>query len=85
MLDGKLMFVDDYGKPLSKVDSDPVDSDSESDVEVAYDETAQFMATGGANDASLYEDEDYDIYDTFDIEGVEKIVYVWCLYESNAS
>ncbi|GJS49259.1 retrotransposon protein, putative, ty1-copia subclass [Tanacetum coccineum] len=45
---------------------------SDSDVEVAYDETAQFMASGGANDLCLYEDEDYDIYDTYDIEGLTK-------------
>ncbi|GJZ57731.1 hypothetical protein Tco_0613225 [Tanacetum coccineum] len=56
----------------NKVDYAPVDSDSDSDVEVAYDETAQFMASGGANDASLYEDEDYENYDTYDIEGLTK-------------
>ncbi|GJS75844.1 hypothetical protein Tco_0725725 [Tanacetum coccineum] len=67
ILDGKIMLVDDDGKPLNKADSDLVDSDSESDVEVAYDDTAQFMASGGANDASLYEDEDYDIYDTYEL------------------
>ncbi|GJR88881.1 hypothetical protein Tco_0212892 [Tanacetum coccineum] len=39
-----------------------------SEVEVVYDETTQFMASGGANDASLYKDEDYDIYDTYDPE-----------------
>ncbi|GKC31593.1 reverse transcriptase domain-containing protein, partial [Tanacetum coccineum] len=72
MLDGKLTLVDDHGKLLNKVDSDPVNSDSESDVEVAYDETVQLMASGGANDAILYEDEDYDIYDTYDIEGLTK-------------
>ncbi|GJY68494.1 hypothetical protein Tco_0471476 [Tanacetum coccineum] len=44
----------------------------DSDVEVAYDETAQFMASRCANDASLHEDEDYDIYDTYDIEGLTK-------------
>ncbi|GJW84000.1 MAK10-like protein [Tanacetum coccineum] len=38
MLDGKLILVDDDVKPLNKVDSDPVDSDSEHEVEVAYDE-----------------------------------------------
>nr|GEU49996.1 zinc finger, CCHC-type [Tanacetum cinerariifolium] len=27
------------------------------------------MSNGGANNASLYEDEDYDIYDTYDIKG----------------
>ncbi|GJX24153.1 zinc knuckle CX2CX4HX4C containing protein [Tanacetum coccineum] len=40
MLDGKLMPMDHDGQPLNKVDSDPVNSNSESDVEVAYDETA---------------------------------------------
>nr|GEV32786.1 hypothetical protein [Tanacetum cinerariifolium] len=40
MLDGKLTLVDDHGKLLNKVDSNPVNSDSESDAEVAYDETA---------------------------------------------
>ncbi|GJZ24069.1 hypothetical protein Tco_0561528 [Tanacetum coccineum] len=44
MLDGKLMLVDDDdGKPLNKVESDVVNSDSDNDVEVAYDEIAQFM------------------------------------------
>ncbi|GJR02950.1 hypothetical protein Tco_0525934 [Tanacetum coccineum] len=36
MLDMKLMLVDDDGKPLNKVSSDPVNLDSENDVEVAY-------------------------------------------------
>ncbi|GJU95988.1 retrovirus-related pol polyprotein from transposon TNT 1-94 [Tanacetum coccineum] len=45
---------------------------SDSDVEVAYNETAQFMANGGTNDASLYEDEVYDIFDTYDIEDYPK-------------
>ncbi|GKB22679.1 hypothetical protein Tco_0862080, partial [Tanacetum coccineum] len=43
------------------------------DVEVAYDEIAQFIAgSGGANDDSLYEDEDYDIYHTYDIGSLRK-------------
>nr|GEV03874.1 ethylene-responsive transcription factor CRF4-like [Tanacetum cinerariifolium] len=58
MLHWKLIFVDDDGKTLHK--------------EVAYDETAQFMASGDANDASLYEDEEYDMYDTYDIKGLTK-------------
>ncbi|GJV32064.1 hypothetical protein Tco_1392464 [Tanacetum coccineum] len=66
------------GKPLNKVDSDLVDSDSESEVEVVYDETTQFMASGGANDASLYKDEDYDIYDTYDPEGLTKQQSAFC-------
>ncbi|GKB33152.1 hypothetical protein Tco_0872553 [Tanacetum coccineum] len=76
LLDGKLMLVGDDGKPLTKVD--PVNANSDSDVKVAYDETAQFMAIGGANDASLYEDEDYDIYDTYDIEGLSKQELTFC-------
>ncbi|GKD55664.1 reverse transcriptase domain-containing protein [Tanacetum coccineum] len=78
MLNGKLMLVDDDGKPLNKVDFDPVHSDSDSDVEVAYGETAQFMDSGGANDASLYEDEDHDTYDTYDIEGLMKQELALC-------
>ncbi|GKB06880.1 ribonuclease H-like domain-containing protein [Tanacetum coccineum] len=68
MLDEKLMLVDDDKKQLNKLDYALVNSDSNSNVEVAYDETAQLMASGGANDASLYEDEDYDIYDNYDIK-----------------
>ncbi|GJS64804.1 hypothetical protein Tco_0679368 [Tanacetum coccineum] len=70
LFDKKRMLVDDDGKPIHKVD--PVNSDSDNEFEVAYDKTAQFMASGGANDANLYEEEDYDIYDTYDIEGLSK-------------
>ncbi|GKB62829.1 hypothetical protein Tco_0919015 [Tanacetum coccineum] len=77
-LDGKLILVDDDGKPLNKVDSVAIDSDSESEVEVAYNEIAQFMASGCANDARLYEDEDYDIYDTYDLEGLTKRQLAFC-------
>ncbi|GJW07503.1 leucine-rich repeat protein [Tanacetum coccineum] len=77
MLNGKLILVDDDGKPLNKVDYVSANSDSGSDVEVAYDETAQFMASGGANVANLYEDE-YDIYNTYDIEGLSKKDLVFC-------
>ncbi|GJS29331.1 hypothetical protein Tco_0489951 [Tanacetum coccineum] len=52
--------------------------DSDSDIEVAYDETAQLMASGGANDASLYEDEDHDIYYTYDIKGLMKQKLAFC-------
>nr|GEY24000.1 hypothetical protein [Tanacetum cinerariifolium] len=72
MLDWKLILVDDDGKTLHKVDSDLVNSDNDSDVEVVYDETAQFMASEGANDASLCEGEKYDMYDTYDIKGLMK-------------
>ena len=37
--------------------------ESDSDVEDVYNEINQFMASVGANTASLYEDKDYDIYD----------------------
>nr|GFC38490.1 hypothetical protein [Tanacetum cinerariifolium] len=67
MLDGKLMLVNDDGKPLNKGDYAPVNAETDINVEVAYDETAQYMASGGANDASLYDDEDYDIYNTYNI------------------
>nr|GEX93094.1 hypothetical protein [Tanacetum cinerariifolium] len=50
-----------------KVDYALVNSNSDSDLEVAYDKTTQFMANGGSNDASVYKDEDYDIYNTYDI------------------
>ncbi|GKF33807.1 hypothetical protein Tco_0107007, partial [Tanacetum coccineum] len=73
MMDVKLMLVDDHRKPLNKLYCDPVDPDSENDVEVVYDECAR----GGANDASLYEDKDYDIYDTYDIEGLTKQELAW--------
>ncbi|GKD46636.1 WRKY domain-containing protein, partial [Tanacetum coccineum] len=53
MLDGKLMLVDDDGKPLNKVDYTPVNSDSDSDVEVTYDDTAQFMASLTKKDLTL--------------------------------
>ncbi|GKC69511.1 ribonuclease H-like domain-containing protein, partial [Tanacetum coccineum] len=35
--------------------------ESDSDVQNLYDEIAQLMADGGANDASLHEDKDYEI------------------------
>ncbi|GKG60497.1 hypothetical protein Tco_0612098, partial [Tanacetum coccineum] len=46
MLDGKLILLDDDGKPLNNVDCDPVNVDS--DVDVVCDETTQFIACGGA-------------------------------------
>ncbi|GJU60139.1 hypothetical protein Tco_1237905 [Tanacetum coccineum] len=67
-----LILVDDDEKSLNKVDYALVNSDSDSDVEVAYDKTAQFMASAGENDANLYEDEDYDIYGTYHINGLTK-------------
>ena len=36
------------------------------------------MANGGANDASLYTDEDTDIYDDYDHEGLTKEQLAFC-------
>ncbi|GKA65143.1 hypothetical protein Tco_0764850 [Tanacetum coccineum] len=55
----------------STMDATKAGDDSESDVEDVFDETAQFMTSsskwasgsGGANEASFCENEDYDIYD----------------------
>ncbi|GJU02643.1 hypothetical protein Tco_1112981 [Tanacetum coccineum] len=71
MLDEKLVLVDNDWKPLKKV-GDPVNADSGSDLDVVYDETAQYMPNRGANDANLYEDEDDDVYDTYDLEDLTK-------------
>ncbi|GJW64941.1 hypothetical protein Tco_0116825 [Tanacetum coccineum] len=61
------------------VDSDMVSSShDDSEVEVDYDETDQFMANGGANDPRFYDDEDYDIYDTYDIEGLTEQDLAFC-------
>ncbi|GJV96428.1 putative reverse transcriptase domain-containing protein [Tanacetum coccineum] len=60
-----------------KVD-DLVKADSDSDVDVVYDETAQFMTSEGENDASLNKDENYDIYDTYDHEGLAKQQLAFC-------
>ncbi|GJZ29914.1 ribonuclease H-like domain-containing protein [Tanacetum coccineum] len=46
ILDGKLMFVDDDGKPLYKADSTGI-ADSDSEVEKVYNKTAGFMASTG--------------------------------------
>ncbi|GJV53085.1 hypothetical protein Tco_1448826, partial [Tanacetum coccineum] len=47
-----------------------VTDESASDIEDIYDESAQYMGSGGANDPSLLEDEDYDTYDTYDLDGL---------------
>ena len=60
-------------------DATMVGDDSNSDVEDVYDDTAHFMASsskrasgsGGANEASLREDEDYDMYDGFEVYAYE--------------
>ncbi|GKC17583.1 hypothetical protein Tco_1014365 [Tanacetum coccineum] len=83
MLNGKLVLVDYDWKPLetevnkstsipssSKVASKKVMDESASDIEDIYDESAQYIGSGGANDPSLLEDEDYDTYDTYDLDGL---------------
>nr|GEW68517.1 reverse transcriptase domain-containing protein [Tanacetum cinerariifolium] len=52
--------------------------ESDSDVEYVYDETAQFMTNEDANDASLFENQDYDIYDGYDIQGLTKEQLAFC-------
>nr|GEX81694.1 transposon TX1 putative 149 kDa protein [Tanacetum cinerariifolium] len=44
--------------------------ESESNVEDVYDESASYMASGDASDASFLEDEDYDTCDSYDLEGI---------------
>ncbi|GKE49661.1 hypothetical protein Tco_1480919 [Tanacetum coccineum] len=46
MIDGKLLLVDDDGKPLSKVVS-IVNAHSDSEVEAVFDEYARFMVSIG--------------------------------------
>nr|GFA37856.1 hypothetical protein [Tanacetum cinerariifolium] len=76
MLDEKLMVVDDNEKPLNKVDSDLVNSNSDSDVRVANNETSRFMANEGANDANLRMYKAY--YDIYDMEGLTKHELTFC-------
>ena len=40
------------------------------EVEDVYDETSHFMTSGVAYDASLRDDEDYDLFDTYDLQGL---------------
>ncbi|GJS06536.1 hypothetical protein Tco_0363332 [Tanacetum coccineum] len=62
MLNEKLVLVNDDGKPLKKVD--PINADSDSEVEEVFNETAGFMALtnnnsksgSGVGDKSLYEE-----------------------------
>ncbi|GKB46540.1 hypothetical protein Tco_0897293 [Tanacetum coccineum] len=49
------------------------DSDND-EVDHVYDETKNFMASGGVNDTSLLEDKEYDIYDTYDLDGLTKVL-----------
>ncbi|GJU66013.1 hypothetical protein Tco_1252272 [Tanacetum coccineum] len=47
-------------------DATKVVEESDSVVDNVYDEMAQFMSCGCANDASLLKDGDYDIYDGYE-------------------
>nr|GEX19431.1 hypothetical protein [Tanacetum cinerariifolium] len=47
----------------SNVASKKVMDECESDIEDIYDETTQYIVSGGANDTSFLEDEDYDTHD----------------------
>ena len=46
-----------------------LDSESDDEVEYVYNETSHFMTSRGAYYASLHKDEDYDLYDTYDLQG----------------
>ncbi|GJY93303.1 U5 small nuclear ribonucleoprotein helicase [Tanacetum coccineum] len=71
---------DDCGcmNPSSIQEAEQVEGNGKKDVEVDYNGIAQFMANGGANDENLYEDEDYDIYDNYDIKGLTKLELAFC-------
>nr|GEW62575.1 U5 small nuclear ribonucleoprotein helicase [Tanacetum cinerariifolium] len=84
ILDGKLVLVNDDGKPLKPTVDDLLDADSDSEVDEVFNETASFMAsrsykvnksyksTSGVGNKSLYEKwkEAYneDPYDDDDFE-----------------
>ncbi|GJY68006.1 zinc finger, CCHC-type containing protein [Tanacetum coccineum] len=67
ILDGKLVLVYDDGKPLKPTVDDPLDADSDSEVDEVFNETASFMASSsskinkssksssGVGNKSLYE------------------------------
>ncbi|GKB09609.1 hypothetical protein Tco_0837921, partial [Tanacetum coccineum] len=59
MMDGKLVLVDDDGKPIKNVD-DPVNANSDSEVDEAFNETASFMASTKTYDKDLYDDDEFD-------------------------
>nr|GEY25154.1 RNA-directed DNA polymerase, eukaryota, reverse transcriptase zinc-binding domain protein [Tanacetum cinerariifolium] len=50
MLNGKLIFVDDDGKPLNKVDSKSINSDSDSDIEVDFEKAYDSVRWDFLND-----------------------------------
>ncbi|GKE70057.1 hypothetical protein Tco_1528129 [Tanacetum coccineum] len=58
-----------YEKGNVIVDSKKATKESGRNVEDIYNETAQYMASGGANDASFLEDEDYDTHDSCTYRG----------------
>nr|GEY74813.1 hypothetical protein [Tanacetum cinerariifolium] len=52
ILDGKLMFMDDDENPIIPMGNVDCDSDSESEVEVVFDETADLMVLTSFNGGS---------------------------------
>ncbi|GKB47143.1 hypothetical protein Tco_0897896 [Tanacetum coccineum] len=48
ILDGKLVLVYDDGKPLKPTVDDPLDADSDSEVDEMFNETASFMASSSS-------------------------------------
>ncbi|GKD49257.1 hypothetical protein Tco_1278233 [Tanacetum coccineum] len=68
LIEGKLLLVDDDGKPLPKVVS-IVNVDSNSEVEEEFDEYTTFMAsteTKQDDDYDCYDDDMYDSHDMYD-------------------
>lgn len=56
-------------RPSSTMEMQWKDSDYD-EVENVYDETSHYMTNGGAYDASLHEHEDYNLFDTYDLQGL---------------
>jgi hypothetical protein len=92
ILDGKLVLLIDDGKPLPMqkeanvtsvygpsftIEMQGEDSDSD-EVEDVYDDASHFMTSGGAYYASLHEDEDYDLYDIYDLQGLTPEQRAFC-------
>lgn len=61
-------------------EEDQVLDESGDEFEYVDNETPHVMISGGANDASLRTDEDYDLYETYYLEGLT--TKQWALYEA---
>ena len=48
------------------------------EVEDDYNETSHSMASGYSYNASLHEDEDFDLYDTYDLQGLNPEQLAFC-------